>query len=108
MSFDNGSIANISYFSNGNKDLAKEHIEIFCNGIVAIIDDFRKLTIYSKRKKILKGKQDKGHAEELKQFISSIKKGTSSPIPFDELYISTQASFKVLESIHNGRKIQLG
>ena len=32
LRFENGSIGTISYFSNGNKSLAKERVEIFANG----------------------------------------------------------------------------
>jgi predicted dehydrogenase len=108
LTFKNGSIANISYFSNGNKSLQKEYIEIFCGGSTAIIDDFKTLTLYSK--KVTKHKlksQDKGHSEELKQFINSIKEGKSCPISFNDLYLTTLATFKVLVSIKENRLIRL-
>ena len=108
LTFKNGSIANISYFSNGNKKLPKEYIEIFCSGTTAIIDDFKSLTLYGKKVKKLKLKsQDKGHADELKKFILSIKEGKPCPIPFSELYISTLATFKVLDSLKENRLIRL-
>ncbi|PLW98389.1 MAG: oxidoreductase, partial [Marinilabiliales bacterium] len=46
LAFKNGSVASISYFSNGSKKLPKEQIEVFCGGTVAQIDDFNTLTIY--------------------------------------------------------------
>jgi len=108
MKFNNGSVASVNYFSNGNKKLSKEYIEVFCDGTIAKIDDFKTLTIFGKsvRKIRFKG-QDKGHSSELELFINSIHDGTPCPIPFDESYQTTLATFKVLESISTGRMIKL-
>lgn len=108
LTFKNGSVANISYFSNGSKTLSKEYIEIFCSGTTAIIDDFKTLTLYDK--KVTKHKlksQDKGHTMELKLFLNSIKEGKPCPITFTELYLSTLATFKVLNSIKENRLIRM-
>lgn len=108
LSFENGSIANISYFSNGSKKLPKEQIEVFCGGVVIEIEDFNVMRIYSNRIKKLKyKKQDKGHREQLKQYINSIKTGAPAPISFEDCYHSTLATFKVLESIKSKRHIVL-
>ncbi len=108
LNFSNGSIANISYFSNGSKKLPKEHIEVFCGGTVIIIDDFNQMEIYSDKVNKMKfRKQDKGHKEELRQFINSIKTGIPAPISFEDCYLSTLATLKVLESIKSKRRIVL-
>lgn len=108
LGFENGSIASISYFSNGHKRLNKEYLEVFSGGQVAVIDDFKKMTIYSKNiSKIKLSKQDKGHSEEVRNFINSIKEGLPTPIPFEEIYLSTLATFKILESIRNKKTIIL-
>lgn len=99
LAFQNGSIANISYLSNGNKLVNKEYLEVFGAGTVAVIDDFKEMKITGKAEKKFAGAQDKGHNHEVKAYIDAIKNGKPSPILFDELYISTLATFKVLESI---------
>ncbi len=108
LTFENGSIANISYFSNGNKELPKEYLEIFCDGTTVIVDDFKSMKIYDEKiqKSKLK-KQDKGHKEEVKHFFASIKEGNPSPISFEELYMSSLSTFKVLESIREDRVVGL-
>ena len=109
LRFKNGSIASVSYFSNGNNNLEKEFIEVFSGGTVMQIDDFNTLTIYndSKRQRLIKYKsQDKGHAQEMIEFMGSIKENTPIPIPFRESYMSTKATFKVIESIKTGRSIK--
>ena len=108
LSFDNGSVANISYFSNGNKKLEKEYLEVFSDGQVAIVDDFKKMRLYSNKTSQFKlSSQDKGHSEEVKQFLQCIKEGSPAPISFEDIYLSTLATFKILESIRNNKTIYL-
>ncbi len=108
LSFANGSIANISYFSNGQKELPKERLEVFAGGVVAIIDDFKSVVTYGKTVSEKSGKQDKGHAKEVELFMNSIREGKNAPIPFDEIYHSMLVTFKVLESISmNGELVKL-
>ncbi len=102
LQFENGSIANISYFANGNKELSKEYLEVFNSGTVSQLDDFKILTIHGKTKKIYKqSSQDKGHKAELDAFINAISKGGPAPISFEELYESMFVTFKAIESIRN-------
>ena len=109
IEFENGSIANISYYSNGNKKVPKEVIEIFQGGSVTVINDFKIMTEYEKSVSVTKLKQqDKGHSEEIKLFLEAVKKGNSAPIPFNEIYNSSLATFKVLESISkNGERVKV-
>ena len=100
MSMQNGSIGSISYFSNGNKELSKEYIEIFNGGTIFTLDDFKELNMYGpKGRRTIKGLQDKGHKEEINAFINAIHLGQPCPIPFDEIYNTTLFTFKAIESI---------
>lgn len=108
LKFANGSIANISYFSNGDKSLAKEYLEVFCGGQAMIVEDFRELKILGSKLQTIKSKkQDKGHAAEIDAFIRTIKNGLPSPIAFDELYLSSLTTFKVLESIRTRSVVRI-
>ncbi|MBS1636787.1 MAG: bi-domain-containing oxidoreductase [Bacteroidetes bacterium] len=102
LQFKNGSIANITYFSNGNKNLSKEYIEIFGAGQVTVIDDFKDMTVYGSSAKKESTKQDKGHRQEVTQFLESIRQGKAAPISFGSIYNSMLATFKVEESIALG------
>jgi len=100
MCMHNGSIASISYFSNGNKDVPKEYVEVFNGGTIFTIDDFKELTVYgAKGRRSTKGLQDKGHKAEIDEFINSINLGKPCPISFDEIYNTTLFTFKAIESI---------
>lgn len=108
LSFENGSIASVNYFSNGDKSLAKEYIEVFCEGTVFIIDDFKSLSVHGHKSQTLKLKgQDKGHAAELDLFMDCIKEGRPAPISFDEIYLSSLATLKAIESMTQHRTIEL-
>ena len=108
LTFANGSIASVNYFSNGNKKLPKEYIEVFAGGTVCIIDDYKSLKIIDSQSKTVKYKgQDKGHAEELNQFFATLKNGEAQPISFDDCYLSSLATLKALESMSSGRKIDI-
>jgi polar amino acid transport system substrate-binding protein len=108
LKFENGSIAHISYLANGNKYLEKEYLEVHGNGLSAILDDFKELRVYGKRKRKYKiASQDKGHREEVRQFLAAVREGKASPIPFEEIYMSSLLPFKIIESIRSGNKISL-
>jgi len=108
LSYEDGSIATISYFSVGDKDYPKEYIEIFGDQKVCIIDDFKKLTISgSGRQHTIKSKQDKGYKNEIKAFFHSIESGISTLIPFDDLVETTVATFAIEESMRKGKTIDV-
>jgi predicted dehydrogenase len=107
LTYENGSIGNVSYFSNGDKGLPKERVEVYCNGATAILDDFRVLSLHAhgkrKEKKLLS--QDKGQKAEVAAFIRSVLQGGSPPIPFDEIYTTSVVTFKALESARSGQSV---
>ena len=43
LTFEDGSIGSIHYFSNGGKSFPKERVEVFCDNAVLQLDNFRKL-----------------------------------------------------------------
>ena len=105
--FENGSIASIAYFSNGNKSLPKEYLETFYCEQVAVIEDFKNLTIYrgdAATNQKLK-KQDKGHKTEIELFLNSIQKDLPTPVPEQDSFHVTRVVFKILESIRTNQSI---
>jgi polar amino acid transport system substrate-binding protein len=108
LGFGDGSIASISYFSNGNKRLGKERLEVFSAGRVAVLDDFRELKIFGERTTTQRIRvADKGHAAEVAAFLESVRKGWPSPIPLAEICESMHATFQIRESLRTRRTIAL-
>lgn len=103
LRFANGSQGVINYFSNGSKEYAKERVEIFSQGRILILDNFRKLKGYGFRDfSSMSTSLDKGHKSQFLQLIKQVKEGGASLIPFEELINTTKASFAAIESLRTG------
>lgn len=109
LKFENGSVGVISYYSNGSKGLAKEYVEINSAGTTAVINDFKEMFVYGKGKPFKKKlwNQDKGQRSMVESFVSSIEFNGNVPIPFEETYLTTLATFKAMQSIYNGGELQI-
>jgi predicted dehydrogenase len=109
LTYQNGSIGNISYFANGSKSLPKERIEIYSHGNTAVLNDFKELSLYGsgkpKTKKIIV--QDKGQKISVKNFIESIHQGKVSPIPVAEIFNCAEVCFGILESLRTNQAVSL-
>ncbi len=102
LRFNNGSIGVVNYLANGSKSLSKERLEIFCNGAVLQLDNFRTLRGYGwpgfKSDKLWR--QDKGQTQCAQAFVDAITTGDASHlITFDELSEVTSACFDVIDQI---------
>ena len=109
--FANGSIGTLHYLANGDQRAGKERVEVFAGGGVAIIDDFRRV-ILSRGGKLRRighwwTGQDKGHRAEMQAFTQAVREAGRSPIPFDELVMTSLLTFKVLESLQTGSPVPL-
>jgi len=104
-----GSIGNIIYTAAGDKTFPKERIEMFCEGSVAVIDDFKTVTFsrHGKTKTFGGSTQDKGYRGTLQAFIQSLQTGSDCPIPLQESVHSTMATLKILESLSVGYPVNI-
>jgi predicted dehydrogenase/threonine dehydrogenase-like Zn-dependent dehydrogenase len=108
FTFPDGSIGVVDYLANGDKSLPKERLEIFCDGTVAVLDDYVSLTVTKDgRKKVESMAQDKGWRNEMGAFAKALKEGGEPPIPYDHLIGVTRATFAALESIRTQNKVDI-
>jgi predicted dehydrogenase len=94
LKYEDGSIASVSYFSVGNKNLSKEYMEIHFDQKTVILDDYKSLKGYGVRINEIKTKNSqKGHIEELERLYEVLKrKDMSWPIePWDMLQTTAAA-----------------
>ena len=104
LRYRDGSLATIVYVTSGSTLVPKEYIEIYGGGQTAVIDDFKRAIIYTeKKRKLGLGLQNKGQKQELHAFCDAVLKGKQMPISLDSLFATTDATFKVLESLKTNR-----
>ncbi|MFZ6012333.1 MAG: bi-domain-containing oxidoreductase [Bacteroidota bacterium] len=110
VKYQNGSIGNLVYVANGDNSLPKERLEVYCDGVVSIIHDFRNGSIHSQGKEQKLDLAGKGHREEVKAFLDAVKQGGADPIDFDSIVNTTLVSFKAIESLQTGlpQSIEMG
>ena len=108
LRFESGAQGVINYFSNGHKSYPKERMELFSQGKTLVIDNFRKMTGYGfNRFSSMRCGLDKGHANQFKTLIQTIKTSGEPLVSFDDLVNTTKASFAALESLRVRNWIQI-
>lgn len=110
LSFEDGSIGAINYLANGSKSYPKELLEVFSDGRVVRMDNFRRTIGYGFRgfSKLKTFRQDKGHAAEFAAFVDRVAAGGPPLIPLDELVNVTLASFAAMTAARETRTVALG
>ena len=104
LSFGDGSVGTVHYFTSGHTSVPKERLEVFGGGRVWQIDNFRALRVsgagFDPVKKLKRFSrmpaQDKGHQAAVAAFIDATRHGKSAPIPFAESIEVTRAIFDAL------------
>ena len=107
LKYQNGSSGVINYLSNGNKSYSKERIEVYAQGKIMIIDNFRKLEYYGLKSSGISRSQDKGHREQFRLFLERLKNGGEAMIPFEEIINTSRASICAVESLKLGAWVKL-
>ena len=87
----------------------KERIEVFTDSVVYLIDDFRKILIYSGKglKQIKLKNQDKGHTKQFELICEALSSEKPLPISFEELYHSSFVTLEIIRSIKEKRSIEI-
>ena len=107
IEFVDGSSAQVIYSAEGDSAFPKETFRVFAGGLVCECENFMKLSIFKQRKVTVKKFTSKGHAEEMAAWLSFLKHGADHPLPYEQARQSMRLTFAVLESIREGRSIEL-
>jgi Predicted dehydrogenases and related proteins len=104
MSFSDGSVANLTYTALGATDHPKEQMELFVDGKVLVLDDYRKLTVAGDPSSGLATKtSDKGQKEELIAVSEALREGGNWPIPLWQQVQATEIALAVEPFLTGGR-----
>jgi len=106
LGFEDGSAATLSYTALGHKDHPKERMELYVDGTVAELDDYRQTRFAG-----LSGRgtqsstQDKGQKEELMAFAAAIRGDSDWPIPLWQQLQAMRVAFDVQRMI-DGQSVE--
>jgi predicted dehydrogenase len=96
VAFEDGSIGTLTYTALGSADHPKEQLEVFVDGRVLALDDYRRLVVAgAKAQGMTTGTQAKGQAEELDALGRAIANGGEWPIPLWQQVQATEIAFAV-------------
>jgi predicted dehydrogenase/threonine dehydrogenase-like Zn-dependent dehydrogenase len=101
MTFEDGSIGTVHYFANGSKAFPKERLEVFADGRVLQLDNFRKLTGFGWPgfSKMNLWRQDKGQGACAAAFIAAVARSAPAPIPVEEIFEVSRVAIEMGEAL---------
>lgn len=103
LQFADGSVGTLEYAALGDTSLPKERCEIHGEGSTAVMDNFCATVCSGKLgKRRLKGRQQKGFAEELAATVAAVKAGAAMPIAWGEIENVTRTTFAILKAVKSG------
>ena len=103
LTFENGSIGTLTYTSLGCSQYPKETMRVYCDEIVYLLSDYRKLEVFGKSLEppMTEG-MEKGHFEEMESFVRAIGEGGDWPIPLWQQVQATRIANTVERQIQEG------
>ncbi|MBI5246010.1 MAG: bi-domain-containing oxidoreductase [Elusimicrobia bacterium] len=110
LSYSDGSVADILYVSTGDSAAGKERYEVHSGGVSAVLEDFRRLTIWSHGRKASRRawmRADKGHQAQWSAFAAAVRQGRPAPVSLDDVLASSHAALAAHESLHSGKPVSL-
>jgi predicted dehydrogenase/threonine dehydrogenase-like Zn-dependent dehydrogenase len=107
VEFADGSCGQLIYSAEGDPGWPKEVCTVFGAGFVAEVENFQKLTVHRRRRATTRTFAGKGHAEQMAAWAGFLRGEAEHPLPYAQSRQSMDLTFAVLESIQQGRAVQL-
>ena len=107
--FQDGSVGSVVYAAQASAQMSKERVEASRNGRSIVVNNFESLELLDGRTvKTSESKSpDKGHFEEVKRFIGCAARLNESPIPLAEVRNVSLATIGAVQSLLEGRPVQV-
>lgn len=100
LGFEDGSVATLTYTALGSNEFPKEQMEIYSDGKVILLDDYKQLRNHGSNAKGVTTKlTDKGHKRELEIFAEALGKGGDWPIPLWQQFQATEIALDVEDQL---------
>ncbi|MCZ6675714.1 MAG: Gfo/Idh/MocA family oxidoreductase, partial [Candidatus Poribacteria bacterium] len=106
--FADGSVATLLYTAVGTKAFPKERLEIFTDGSVIALDDYRHVTVRGKKRVDRRNRKgDKGHTAELAHFAQALRGEESLAVTHYDGIRATVCCLKIFESVKTGEPVAI-
>jgi predicted dehydrogenase/threonine dehydrogenase-like Zn-dependent dehydrogenase len=104
IQFADGGVGTLHYAADAPTGPGKERFEMSAPGVSAVIEDFRRGSIWSGRKRQRSGgtRQDKGFDGQFNALASALRGDADPPSP-DSFYLSTLCTLAAARSLETGR-----
>ena len=98
IGFADGSVASLTYTALGDSRYPKEKMELYSDGAVWDMEDYKKLVVTGRSGGQASKRADKGHREELRAFAAAIRSG-EQPVPLWQAFQAMEIAFAVEDAI---------
>ena len=100
ITYADGSLCTLTYTAFGHRDHPKEQLEVFADGAVVRLDDYRTLDVHGGRSHGWRSRTvEKGHLEELQALADCLAAGGPWPISLEEQLRAMRIAFAVERQI---------
>lgn len=108
LKFEDGTVATLTYAATGAAEYPKESMEIFFDGKVVVLDDYKLLTLHGAKSKGVETRvSDKGQKEELEAYARCIREGGVWPIPLWQQLQATEVAIEVDKALVGGMSLPI-
>ena len=98
LRYADGSLCTLVYAALGTSLLGKEYLEVYVDGKVLVLDDFRTLHIYGSSQRGWKSSiQEKGHREAITAFARCVQAAVSWPINIGQLVSVSRVTLAIAQ-----------
>jgi predicted dehydrogenase/threonine dehydrogenase-like Zn-dependent dehydrogenase len=100
IKYEDGSVCTLTYTALGDKSYPKEKMEVFADGKVIVMDDYKSVTVHGGKHKGWSDKTvQKGQLQELEMLADTLLRGKLWPISLSEQIQATRISLEVERQI---------
>ncbi|MCH8825883.1 MAG: bi-domain-containing oxidoreductase [Chloroflexi bacterium] len=108
LDMSDGSTTSIVYVSMSDRAFPRERVEIFWDGAVCAIDNFKQMSIVKggKTERTKRWNLDRGHKAELEAFFGMVR-GEVASVPMADYAATTMTTFAIVESLKSGMPVEV-
>lgn len=106
VSYEDGSVCSLLYTSKGHETHPKETMDVYCDGSVMSLDDYRSVELKGSNPWTWRARHpEKGHLAELEKLASSLQSGRGWPIPLESQLRVTRIALAVQGQLDLGGRL---